>query len=240
MNYLALLVDLFTVSGMAFALLAFEAVVEGDYTMMFTWLLLAVMIDAWDGVLARFFKRRPGRQLIDGALLDNIVDYCTYTIVPCFFLLQGPLLPEAWQWPAASLVALTSGLQFSLLEAKTDSHFFTGFPSYWNVVVFFLYTWSIPAAISLTVIFILSLLHFVPIRYLYLTRLDFLQDHPHQQRLIQILTGIWGIAMILALFQAPNLSLWVSVICWSYLPFYAACSLYYTLKPPQEEIVAIS
>ena len=34
---------------------------------------------------------------------------------------------------------LSSGYGFNREDAKTSDHFFTGFPSYWNIVVFYLF-----------------------------------------------------------------------------------------------------
>src|SRR5207248_2546924 len=50
---------------------------------------------------------------------------------------------------------------------KTDDGYFLGFPSLWNVVAFYLYALRLPAGPALGVLAALSLLTFVPSRYLY-------------------------------------------------------------------------
>ena len=39
----------------------------------------------------------------------------------------------------ASVVLLSSAYGFGSTDAKTSDHFFTGFPSYWNIVALYLY-----------------------------------------------------------------------------------------------------
>ena len=36
-------------------------------------------------------------------------------------------------------MVLASSYQFCRVDAKTDDHFFLGFPSYWNIVAFYVY-----------------------------------------------------------------------------------------------------
>src|SRR2546423_658968 len=80
-------------------------------------------------------------------------------------------------YTAAGLVAaagkarvLACAYGFSRTGAKTDDGFFLGFPSYWNVVAFYLYLLEPRVWVSLSVIVACSLLTFAPMRYLYLTR----------------------------------------------------------------------
>ena len=68
------------------------------------------------------------------------------------------------------LPLLASAYGFSRANAKTADGFFLGFPSYWNVVAFYLYLLEPPVAVSLAVIVGFALLTFVPARYLYITR----------------------------------------------------------------------
>jgi phosphatidylcholine synthase len=79
------------------------------------------------------------------------------------------VLPGPWQlWLLAPLVASAYG--FCQVHAKTEDHYFLGFPSYWNIVAFYLYVLRAPAAVALTLILALSVLTFVPSRYLYPSR----------------------------------------------------------------------
>jgi phosphatidylcholine synthase len=156
-----------TASGAAMGLIALLEAARGDSRASALWMLAAFAVDSVDGTLARaarVHERTPG---IDGRRLDDVVDYLNYVIVPCFFLAQGGFV--AWGWTV--LPALASAYQFAQAEAKTDDHFFLGFPSYWNFVA--LYAWLLGAAPATTAacLVVFSALVFVPIKYLYPSRM---------------------------------------------------------------------
>ena len=79
------LVHMFTASGACIGVLSLLAIYEGK-DMHALWLMAAaILIDSVDGMFARLVKIQDVVPEIDGALLDNIVDFVNYTIVPCFF-----------------------------------------------------------------------------------------------------------------------------------------------------------
>src|SRR5207245_2607747 len=80
--------------------------------------------------------------------LVDIVDYFTYVIVPMLFVLRFDLLPPALAVPVALCPVLASAYGFCRTDAKTADHYFTGFPSYWNIVAFYLYTLGWPRALN--------------------------------------------------------------------------------------------
>ena len=51
----------------------------------------------------------------------------------------GCCLPAAGASRSPGAMLLSSAYGFAAADAKTDDHFFTGFPSYWNIVVLYLY-----------------------------------------------------------------------------------------------------
>src|SRR5699024_10216730 len=104
------------------------------------WLfLVAMLIDGTDGFLARLVRVKEVLPGFDGALLDNIVDYLTYAFAPMVLLWSAGLLPDGWLGGVVAAVPLlASCVQFSRADAKTEDHFFLGFPSYWNVAAFYL------------------------------------------------------------------------------------------------------
>ena len=140
------------------------------------WLMgIAIMIDAIDGTLARFFNVKKLAPKIDGALLDNIVDFLNYVITPCFFLLIEPhMLDKPYEWLVLTCVLLSSTYQFTQNDAKTADHFFKGFPCYWNIVIFYLFIFNTPSLLNAIVLIGLSIMVFIPIKYVYPSRLDYL------------------------------------------------------------------
>ncbi|MDE5015007.1 phosphatidylcholine synthase, partial [Francisella tularensis subsp. holarctica] len=71
----------------------------------------------------------------DGALLDNILDFTTYSIVTCIWIYVSSVVSQQWLIPIIIMITISSSYQFCKLNAKSDDYFFVGFPSYWNVIV---------------------------------------------------------------------------------------------------------
>ena len=95
----------------------------------------------------RVKERLPG---YDGARLDDIVDYLTYVFVPVLLLWKAGLLPPGWEMEVGTVVLLASAYGFGQTDAKvvTTDHFFTGFPSYWNIVALYLYVLRLPPVVN--------------------------------------------------------------------------------------------
>ncbi len=221
----AVAVHLYTASGAVLALLILVAAFQGD-AVRALWLMLAsLIIDSTDGLLARRLRVNEALPFFDGALLDNIVDYMTYVFAP-MVLLWSEVYPPLGT-PGVVLIALpllASSYQFCRVDAKTDDHYFLGFPSYFNVVAFYAIVFEVSPTVLSVVLVVCSLLVFVPIRYVYPTRTIALR------KLSLPLTALWLISYAVILFQmpAPNpLILGFSIF---YLFYYFGLSLYLTAK----------
>jgi len=105
----------------------------------------------------------------DGSALDNLIDFQTYVTLPLLLLWRAAVLPGQAAW-LLLLPLLAGAYGFSQVNAKTDDGFFLGFPSYWNIIAFYLYMLSAPPLVAATVIVLCAALTFVPTRYLYATR----------------------------------------------------------------------
>jgi phosphatidylcholine synthase len=140
----------------------------GSFRIAFLLMLIGTLIDATDGTLARAVGVRKVLPHFDGRRLDDLIDFQTYTSLPLLLIWRAELIPPAWQaWLLAPLLASAYG--FCQAHAKTDDGYFLGFPSYWNVVAFYLYVLQPPAWLALGLIVLFSFLTFVPSRYLYPT-----------------------------------------------------------------------
>jgi phosphatidylcholine synthase len=134
----------------------------------FVLMLIATLIDATDGTLARAIKIKEVLPGFDGRRLDDIVDFLTYTALPLFLIWRARLLPDGTE-ALLLLPLLASAYGFCQVSVKTDDGYFLGFPSYWNLVAFYLYVLQMPKWGALAVVVTLALLTFVPTRYLYPT-----------------------------------------------------------------------
>jgi phosphatidylcholine synthase len=212
---LAWAVHLYTASGAVLCALALFAIFEGDYRRAWLLLFFTVVIDVTDGFLAR--TARVGAVLpgFDGRRLDDIVDYLAWVFVPVVLLVRAELLP-AW---AAAAPILASAYGFGQAEAKTEDHYFLGFPSYWSIVGFYLFEFDAPPAIGTAIILLFSLLVFVPIRYPYPTRTRALRT------LTLALGAPWGplgLALVLVLPDKPRPLILLSLY---YPAYYAALTV---------------
>ena len=79
-------VHAFTASGVVLGFLAMVAILEGDKIAAFMWLGLALFVDGIDGTLARRVRVRELTPQVDGATLDNVIDYFNYVAVPALML----------------------------------------------------------------------------------------------------------------------------------------------------------
>jgi phosphatidylcholine synthase len=215
----AWLVHLYTATGALFAFLSLNLVTQDRYREAFFWLALSIVVDATDGTLARRLGVQSRLPWFSGDTLDNIVDYLTYVFVPAFIVWHAPLVPPRWGIAIPFAMLLSSLYGFSRADAKTTDHFFTGFPSYWNIVVFYLYLAALAPLLNAVILAALALLVFVPIRYVYPSRTPVL-------RTLTIGLGIaWGALLIVMLWRmpaVPRILFWLSLI---YPVYYAALSL---------------
>ena len=221
----AVAVHLYTASGAVLALLILVAAFQGQAVKALWLMLAALIIDSTDGLLARRLRVSEALPFFDGALLDNIVDYMTYVFAPIVLLWSGEYLPVGtFGVVFAALPLLASSYQFCRVDAKTDDHFFLGFPSYFNVVAFYAIVFEPGPATLAAVLLICSLLVFVPIRYVYPTRtLAF-------RRLSLALTTLWLMGYAVILLQMPEPDPLILSFSILYLFYYFGLSFYLTGK----------
>ena len=195
---------------------AIEAIYSQRYAHVYGWMLAAVVVDGVDGPLARRFQVKKVLPHIDGSLLDNIIDYVSWTLVPLLFICHAGWLPDpVWLWAAPALI--TSLYGFVHGDAKqADSGFFRGFPSYWNLFAFYTDIAFRHGGLLFTgcLLLFFSTLTLLPIRFVY----------PNQAKRFRLffLGGGWGTAVvvILVLTQYPDPSLFLVCLAGLYPALY--------------------
>lgn len=164
-------VHIFTAGGIVAALLSIIAVSEGDWRGVFIWLFVALVIDGVDGTLARAARVSEVLPRMDGKMIDTVVDFTTYAIVPAYFFYQAGLAPAGWNLPCAAAMLLAAALYYGKEGMVSDDMHFVGFPVLWNVFVFFLFfIFSFPGWLNAALVGLFSILHFVPIKFAYPSR----------------------------------------------------------------------
>jgi phosphatidylcholine synthase len=190
--------------------------------------LAALIVDGTDGMIARQLRVSETIPWFDGARLDDIVDYITYAFAPMVLLWTAGYLPSgATGQFVAAVPLLASCYAFGRTDAKTADHFFLGFPSYWNVIAFYVVVLGLNSTTTASILLICSVLVFVPIRYVYPSRTQY------KRRLNLVLTAIWLAAYAVLLLQLPDPNPFVVAVSLGYLAYYAALSVYLTTILPR-------
>ncbi|HEY3186080.1 MAG TPA: CDP-alcohol phosphatidyltransferase family protein [Solirubrobacteraceae bacterium] len=215
-------VHLLTASSAPAGVLAILATQRGDAAAALGWMAYTVAIDSIDGTLARAVGVKQALPYFDGTRLDDIVDYFTYVIVPAIFLVHTNLLPERAAVPIALCPVLASAFGFVRTDAKTDDHFFTGFPSYWNIVAFYLYVLAWRPVLNAAVVLLFSLAVFVPVRYVYPSRTTVLRPLTVGLGLVWAVVVLYAIGRLAWTGTAPRTLVVASL---AYPVYYFALSL---------------
>jgi phosphatidylcholine synthase len=232
---LAMGVHLFTATGAIWGLLGLMAVFKHEWKLAILWMVIAMFVDGFDGMLARWADVKKYASGIDGALLDNILDYLNYVVVPALFLVEAEMLPAGFRLIGAFAILLTSAYQFTQVDAKTDTlsgtgetndYFFKGFPSYWNVMVLYMLIMRLNPWINLAFLAAFNILVFVPVKWVYPSR------NVRMKRLTLILSYLYGIIGIWGVMQYPNVPQWVVWASFIYVGYYVGLSLW-PRKPMQ-------
>jgi phosphatidylcholine synthase len=198
-------VHLLTASGSFLAFLSLVAAAEKQWTAMFLWLGLALFVDGIDGPIARKLDVKEVLPTWSGELLDNIIDYVTYVLIPAFALYQSGFMGEGLSFLSAAIIVVSSAIYYADTGMKTKENFFKGFPVVWNMIVFTLFVIGTGEYVSFAVVVVAAIMTFLPVNFLHPVRVI---------RLRQLNLGIflaWCVLGAVALLQNLEASLWVQI-----------------------------
>jgi len=167
---IAFSIHLFTASGAFWAFLALVAAAEFRFTNMWFWLGVAVLVDGVDGPLARYFNVKSVLPNWSGEMLDSIVDYVTFVLIPAFALYQSGFLQEYASFMCAALIVCTSAIYYADTRMKSRDNCFIGFPVCWNMLVFTLFVLEPGWYIAFGVVIVSAILTFVPLYFVHPVR----------------------------------------------------------------------
>jgi phosphatidylcholine synthase len=169
-KYKALSVHLLTASGAVLSILALLAAVEGEWSLMFLWLVVALIVDGIDGPLARRFDVEKNWPTHDGVLMDLIVDYLTYVFIPAYALFKSGLLTGWPGWIAIIVIVYGSVIYFADTRMKTKDKSFAGFPACWNMVVLVLFALKPDEWVCLAIVVALTVAMFTNLKFIHPVR----------------------------------------------------------------------
>lgn len=221
----AALVHVFTAVGAVLGLLMVHLAYQGEVQTVLWLFLVAMLIDGSDGLLARRFRVKEVLPGFDGALLDNIVDFITYAFAPMVLLWANGFLPAgAAGAVCAAAPVLASTYQFCRTDAKTDDHFFLGFPSYWNIVAFYVVVLGLSPTVTAGLIAVLTVLVFVPVKYVYPSRTAMWWTAN------MTLAAGWLVLYAVITAQLPDPSRVLVLLSLGYVVYYVVVSLWLTVR----------
>jgi phosphatidylcholine synthase len=199
-HLLAWCVHFYTALGLVAAAGIALAIIDGtpaSFRLAFVLMLIATVIDGTDGAFARMVRVKEVLPGFDGRRLDDLVDFQTYTSLPLLLIWRANLLAPEHAW-CLLIPLLASAYGFCQVSAKTGDGYFLGFPSYWNLVAFYLYVLQpMPKGLALATLLLFSFLTFVPSRYLYPSQHGFIN------RVTTSLGAAWACMLVWILWMLP-------------------------------------
>jgi phosphatidylcholine synthase len=199
-------VHILTASGAYLAFLSLVAAAEQEFAKSFFWLLLAMAVDGIDGPLARRLEVKKWWPFWSGDMLDAVIDYVTYVMIPAFLLYQSGLMGKYISFLAAAVIVVTSAIYYADTRMKTEDYGFKGFPVVWNMVVFTLLAVSPSEILSICLVLAIAALTFVPIIFVHPVRVKVLRGPT------LAMVGLWTAGAVAALYYDLNSPVWVDIV----------------------------
>lgn len=195
-------------------MLAMLAAIDGNWELMWFWLVIGFAVDGIDGPLARRYDVSRNAPRYDGVLMDLVIDYITYVFIPAFALFQSGLLPAWADWFAMILIIYASVLYFADTRMKTRDYSFSGFPGCWNMAVLVFFALEPNSWVILVLVVLLASSMFLPLRFVHPVRTV------RWRKLTLPVTLLWvvfaGLAAVSG-FASPDWAKWVLVLTSVYL-----------------------
>ena len=210
----ALSVHLLTATGAVLSMFAMLAAVEGKWSLMFLWLVVALIVDGVDGPLARKYDTQKNWPTYDGVLMDLIVDYLTYVFIPAYALFKSGLLAGWTGWFAIIVICYGSVIYFADTRMKTKDKSFSGFPACWNMVVLVLFALAPSPTTILIVVSALTVGMFLNLKFIHPTRTQRWRNISLPMSLAWVIFAAWA---AMRNFEEGSIAHWGLVVTSIYL-----------------------
>jgi phosphatidylcholine synthase len=178
------------------------------------WLGAQLLLDGVDGSLARAARVREALPRFDGDILDLVIDYFTFVVVPLLLILEPGVLPPGWELPAGAAVLLSACYHYGRRDVKTPDFYFNGFPAWWNVIAAYVVVLNPAPWAALALVAVSVALTFAPVQFI----------HPFRVRHLRAanlaVTAAWGVSTVWMILRVPRLDLAavaVSLACAAWL-----------------------
>ena len=212
-KFLGILIHLFTGFGIVAGFFALIAVMNNNQKEAFLWLGLAFLIDSVDGTLARKFNVKKNLPNIDGKMLDSIIDFFNYVIIPSIMIYWFRYVPDQFVLLIPAILIFISIYSYVNLNILTDDNYYNGFPAIWNVIVLYFYIFGTSQNVNLIFLILLILLKFSPLKCIHPLRVKKFKNLSIFFTIIWFITSILLIVIkdlsINSLYEVVLMFLWV-------------------------------
>lgn len=223
------LIHAFTTVGVLCAFYSVVAAIDGNPESSLLWLVLAQIIDGIDGPLARKFMVKKYVPVLDGNVLDLVIDYVTCVFVPVIFMLRFELVPPGLNMVVCSLILASSAIWFARKDIETKDMWFRGFPAGWNLVVTVMWLFGLSPAINTLISVVLVVVTITPqIKFFHIL------GSPQNRKMTILLSGMMILSigtMMIYPTQRHNIIAKATIIVW--VIYAAVMSVWRTLQPDE-------
>tara|TARA_B100001109_G_C18725136_1_gene409179 strand:+ start:66 stop:806 length:741 start_codon:yes stop_codon:yes gene_type:complete len=212
-KFIGILIHLLTGLGIVAGFFALIAVMSNNQKEAFLWLGLAFLIDSVDGTLARKFNVKKNLPNIDGRMLDSIIDFFNYVIIPSIMIYWFRYVPDQFVLLIPAILIFISIYSYVNLNILTDDNYYNGFPAIWNVIVLYFYIFGTSQNVNLIFLILLILLKFSPLKCIHPLRVKKFKNLSIFFTIIWFITSILLIVIkdlsINSLYEVVLMFLWV-------------------------------
>jgi len=220
---LAWAVHALTASGLIVGFMAILAINAGDWRLAMLWLFVAFFIDGIDGTLARLVNVKQVLPRVNGTMIDTVVDFANYAIIPAYLLHESEVLPPSLKLLSVAIILLSSALYYGKEGMVSDDMYFVGFPVLWNIIAFFIvFLPPSNAHFNFIAIAIFGILHFVPLKYAYPSR------RSKTQKPDLVFALLLFITMVVTTYQYPEVNTVHYIVAYSCAAYFMGMAVYNT------------
>lgn len=199
-----------TLAGLACAALSLMAIFRGDVDTAVRYSLLVLLIDRFDGTLARSLKTRDKFPGTSGEVLDTITDLVGLTFVPMIFFWKLNLFLPGLGILVPIAAIITASFKYSRKESFLKKGYSVGAPPVF-FSVFLFYFLHLPSVLTTVYTITLVLLVLSPIKYP-ITSLVTTHWKPGYKSLSNYLTILFFIPVFVMLDKAPSPIYWIMLM----------------------------
>jgi phosphatidylcholine synthase len=186
-------VHFYTSLGLICGLFGLASIAAGNLKPALAALALALIIDGTDGTLARRWKVTTYTPHFDGRKLDDITDYINFAFIPFYFAYRFEVV-QGVGIAVLGLAAIAAAYGFCQEAAKTRDGYYTGFPNFWNFLIFYMYFFQLPPTVNAIILLVFAVLVWAPVEFVSFSARPL-------QKFTALMAILYGINMIMVIYQ---------------------------------------